>query len=183
MCIRDRVCPELKSLGGRALLGVVVAPDEDVRIGGGGAVGVTVTTRTGRDLALEGVAAGLQLVERQVEVVDADSALREQLLVRSEAGVDLGRVKAHLARLDLGDALLAVSECSLLAAALVIAEAARGAAVFGPLAALRLGCLLYTSDAADERSSVGLGGRRSLKKKKKRKYKKEMTKNRRERTM
>ena len=31
-------------------------------------------------------------------------------------------------------------------------------------------CLLYTSDAADERSSVDLGGRRIIKKKKK--YKK-----------
>ena len=30
------------------------------------------------------------------------------------------------------------------------------------------GCLLYTSDAADERSSVDLGGRRIIKKKKKR---------------
>ena len=28
------------------------------------------------------------------------------------------------------------------------------------------GCLLYTSDAADERSSVDLGGRRNIKKKK-----------------
>ena len=28
------------------------------------------------------------------------------------------------------------------------------------------GCLLYTSDAADERSSVDLGGRRTIKKKK-----------------
>ena len=28
------------------------------------------------------------------------------------------------------------------------------------------GCLLYTSDAADERSSVDLGGRRIIKKKK-----------------
>ena len=35
-----------------------------------------------------------------------------------------------------------------------------GAAHFGP-------CLLYTSDAADERSSVDLGGRRIIKKKKK----------------
>ena len=31
-------------------------------------------------------------------------------------------------------------------------------------------CLLYTSDAADERSSVDLGGRRIIKKKKRRKY-------------
>ena len=31
----------------------------------------------------------------------------------------------------------------------------------------RFGCLLYTSDAADERSSVDLGGRRIIKKKKK----------------
>ena len=34
------------------------------------------------------------------------------------------------------------------------------------LRAERLGCLLYTSDAADERSSVDLGGRRIIKKKK-----------------
>ena len=33
-----------------------------------------------------------------------------------------------------------------------------------------LGCLLYTSDAADERSSVDLGGRRIIKKKNKRQY-------------
>ena len=32
---------------------------------------------------------------------------------------------------------------------------------------LRYPCLLYTSDAADERSSVDLGGRRIIKKKKK----------------
>ena len=32
--------------------------------------------------------------------------------------------------------------------------------------ALLNGCLLYTSDAADERSSVDLGGRRIIKKKK-----------------
>ena len=37
---------------------------------------------------------------------------------------------------------------------------------------LLIPCLLYTSDAADERSSVDLGGRRIIKKKKKRKYKK-----------
>ena len=34
-------------------------------------------------------------------------------------------------------------------------------------------CLLYTSDAADERSSVDLGGRRIIKKKKKKKNKRE----------
>src|SRR5678815_1121746 len=33
------------------------------------------------------------------------------------------------------------------------------------------GCLLYTSDAADERSSVDLGGRRIIKKKRKKKQK------------
>ena len=32
------------------------------------------------------------------------------------------------------------------------------------------GCLLYTSDAADERSSVDLGGRRIIKKKKMKAY-------------
>ena len=36
--------------------------------------------------------------------------------------------------------------------------------VFGVLQ--RMTCLLYTSDAADERSSVDLGGRRIIKKKK-----------------
>ena len=35
-----------------------------------------------------------------------------------------------------------------------------------------LGCLLYTSDAADERSSVDLGGRRIIKKKKRKLNKK-----------
>ena len=34
------------------------------------------------------------------------------------------------------------------------------------------GCLLYTSDAADEEDSVDLGGRRIIKKKKKKKKKK-----------
>ena len=36
---------------------------------------------------------------------------------------------------------------------------------WGPLRSTD-GCLLYTSDAADERSSVDLGGRRIIKKKK-----------------
>ena len=47
--------------------------------------------------------------------------------------------------------------------------------IVGPLGGLRISienqagvCLLYTSDAADERSSVDLGGRRIIKKKKKR---------------
>ena len=35
------------------------------------------------------------------------------------------------------------------------------------LVSLNQGCLLYTSDAADERSSVDLGGRRIIKKQKK----------------
>ena len=51
-------------------------------------------------------------------------------------------------------------------------ETARKAVDFmfrSPSAALKVefqGCLLYTSDAADERSSVDLGGRRIIKKKK-----------------
>ena len=36
-----------------------------------------------------------------------------------------------------------------------------------PLGSMLQTCLLYTSDAADERSSVDLGGRRIIKKKKK----------------
>ena len=35
---------------------------------------------------------------------------------------------------------------------------------------MRVACLLYTSDAADERSSVDLGGRRIIKKKKRQNY-------------
>ena len=37
---------------------------------------------------------------------------------------------------------------------------------YGPCVLRMSGCLLYTSDAADERSSVDLGGRRIIKKKK-----------------
>ena len=40
-----------------------------------------------------------------------------------------------------------------------------GATAHSAILARALGCLLYTSDAADERSSVDLGGRRILKKK------------------
>ena len=48
---------------------------------------------------------------------------------------------------------------------------ARGNTLFldGRYMALASTCLLYTSDAADERSSVDLGGRRIVKKKKKKK--------------
>ena len=44
------------------------------------------------------------------------------------------------------------------------------------MAEVSLTCLLYTSDAADERSSVDLGGRRIIKKNKKRKRKKKKRK-------
>ena len=44
----------------------------------------------------------------------------------------------------------------------------QGRRFIGPISASLLDpCLLYTSDAADERSSVDLGGRRIIKKKKK----------------
>ena len=42
----------------------------------------------------------------------------------------------------------------------------------GSVCSLTYICLLYTSDAADERSSVDLGGRRIIKKKKTKKKKK-----------
>ena len=61
---------------------------------------------------------------------------------RGRGGADAGRV--GLAHVPHGDA----------------AEHPLGASVWRPA------CLLYTSDAADERSSVDLGGRRILKKKK-----------------
>ena len=49
--------------------------------------------------------------------------------------------------------------------AIVVEEAAEGA---GSFVAQHQVCLLYTSEAADERSSVDLGGRRIIKKKNKR---------------
>ena len=47
----------------------------------------------------------------------------------------------------------------------LIGEADCQALVDDGLGAQGIGCLLYTSDAADERSSVDLGGRRIIKKK------------------
>ena len=49
----------------------------------------------------------------------------------------------------------------------VVGEARRRRARSRVRSAGRTACLLYTSDAADERSSVDLGGRRIIKKKKK----------------
>ena len=46
------------------------------------------------------------------------------------------------------------------------ADRAEDALVVGVVRAQLEACLLYTSDAADERSSVDLGGRRIIKKKK-----------------
>ena len=48
----------------------------------------------------------------------------------------------------------------------VPAEIQQAAPVASPSNAKPKRCLLYTSDAADERSSVDLGGRRIIKKKK-----------------
>ena len=44
------------------------------------------------------------------------------------------------------------------------------AAALAPAATIPHSCLLYTSDAAAERSSVDLGGRRIINKKKKKKH-------------
>ena len=44
-------------------------------------------------------------------------------------------------------------------------------------------CLLYTSDAADERSSVDLGGRRIIKKKKQKKTKTQKKKKKHKQTI
>ena len=57
-----------------------------------------------------------------------------------------------------------------LIAAVVVLLLGAGASLLplrnGVRAFLGMACLLYTSDAADERSSVDLGGRRIIKKKK-----------------
>ena len=46
-----------------------------------------------------------------------------------------------------------------------VEDVERAVAAIASLAAAQWTCLLYTSDAADERSSVDLGGRRLIKKK------------------
>ena len=53
---------------------------------------------------------------------------------------------------------------------LLFKEAMIRAGLSVPRSGLAATCLLYTSDAADERSSVDLGGRRIIKKKKKTKH-------------
>ena len=50
------------------------------------------------------------------------------------------------------------------------------------ITALEASCLLYTSDAADERSSVDLGGRRIIKKKKNTQIKTKKKKNKKHNT-
>ena len=61
------------------------------------------------------------------------------------------QVSARIARIDIEAQLHAITHCRII----TDAESA------GPFRR----CLLYTSDAADERSSVDLGGRRIIKKK------------------
>ena len=51
----------------------------------------------------------------------------------------------------------------------VVLETKTEPVVFEVLDTIYKGCLLYTSDAADEEDSVDLGGRRSIKKKKRKK--------------
>ena len=59
------------------------------------------------------------------------------------------------------DNLLFIKANSLLA----VGDARAASAIFEGIIANGRSCLLYTSDAADERSSVDLGGRRIIKKK------------------
>ena len=47
----------------------------------------------------------------------------------------------------------------------VMEQPGKAEEIFSALQHLRYACLLYTSDAADERSSVDLGGRRIINKK------------------
>ena len=57
------------------------------------------------------------------------------------------------------------TEYSLIDSVVRLPELVAAAAAAG-MPAVAMTCLLYTSDAADERSSVDLGGRRIIKKKK-----------------
>ena len=89
--------------------------------------------------------------------LQAEDGIR--FLVRSRGfGIVYKRQAGWREGMPLGDALM-------LAVAALAADPAGGEP--RPLAPEQLegACLLYTSDAADERSSVDLGGRRILKKK------------------
>ena len=85
-------------------------------------------------------------------LVSNEFAIERPLRLPGKARLDgeLGRQGVEQARLSLGDAMH---------------ETARG--LLRSWFAWLKACLLYTSDAADERSSVDLGGRRIIKKKKK----------------
>ena len=70
--------------------------------------------------------------------------------------------------------LLVIAFFGLVTAAAWLVAAGIGPAIW-PVRLFACTCLLYTSDAADERSSVDLGGRRIItKKKQKKREKKEM---------
>ena len=98
---------------------------------------------------------------------------------RSEAwSLDEGIVKSGSFNIDQGVGVRAISgektafaysddiSSRALTDAATAVRAIAAAGQNGILPALKHGCLLYTSDAADERSSVDLGGRRIIKKKK-----------------
>ena len=113
----------------------------------------------GGDL-LDELVRGLQLLGRDVELVLGQVLQPTDLLadlahvrrrVRDVAGAGLTLGADH--RRTLGDAAQRLAE---------VGRTADEGHREGPLVDV---CLLYTSDAADERSSVDLGGRRIIKKK------------------
>ena len=91
----------------------------------------------------------------------AEDGIRD--LVRSRGLGDVYKRQQQIRRCDV----------SILEGNMVIAQGGGPTAVINQ--SLVGACLLYTSDAADERSSVDLGGRRIIKKKHKRRHRSEVT--------
>ena len=99
---------------------------------------------------------GLRVVARYgvgVDNVDLAAAVARGIVVTNTPGANARSV-----------AELTVALLLLLARPVLRAAAETRAGGWPRLSGLSLACLLYTSDAADGRSSVGLGGRRILKK-------------------
>ena len=125
----------------------------------------TAKVRTG-DITITASGAGNLLPASETALAFRTSGLLAQAAVKVGDRVEAGQV---LARLDDADARaqVAQAEANLRLAELKLADLMAGADPAAVAAARASLCLLYTSDAADERSNVDLRGRRNNKKKKK----------------
>eukprot|EP00658_Telonema_sp_P-2_P037571 TRINITY_DN27015_c0_g1_i2.p1 TRINITY_DN27015_c0_g1~~TRINITY_DN27015_c0_g1_i2.p1 ORF type:complete len:358 (-),score=65.58 TRINITY_DN27015_c0_g1_i2:8-970(-) len=133
-------------------------------------------------LEVEECESSIQLLTQHSDIRKAElnrlNAMREELLV-SLQGVDLTalREKLHRGRMDQsrptnivveGAGAAAARSSSSTSAVPSAADVVPPTTNVSPVPVNMKGCLLYTSDAADEEDSVDLGGRRIIKKKTKR---------------